>query len=141
LPANIRSRALIRTSTRLGQLVDDSSINACTIFMDEDSSSKEYIGLKVAFEINYSNHVFKFKETKTKGLVEVKAVYCFRIIASTSDCEASSLGGGFRAQHSVSVPLHTSPSYGCPFDSYRASCSFLCSRIITALYFSTHRGP
>ena len=51
---------------RLGQLVDDSSNNAFTISMDEDSTTKDYIGVKVAFEINYSNNVFKFRQSKPK---------------------------------------------------------------------------
>jgi len=53
---------------RLGQLVDDSSNNAFTISMDEDSTTKEYIGVKVAFDINYNNNVFRFEAIKTQNL-------------------------------------------------------------------------
>jgi len=53
---------------RLGQLVENNSNNTFTISMDEDSTTKEYIGVRVAFEFNYNNYAFKFQAGKTKNL-------------------------------------------------------------------------
>ncbi|KAE9371371.1 hypothetical protein N431DRAFT_483923 [Stipitochalara longipes BDJ] len=53
---------------RLGELISDDANNAFTISMDEDSTSREYIGVKVTFDINFNNHAFKFEAIKTKNL-------------------------------------------------------------------------
>jgi hypothetical protein len=53
---------------RLGELTDDGLNYSFTISMDEESSSKHFIGVKVAFDFDFSHRVFKFDASKTENL-------------------------------------------------------------------------
>ena len=53
---------------RLGAVTDDASNYSFTISMDEESSTKHFIGVKVDFDFVFSYHVFKFEAIKTENL-------------------------------------------------------------------------
>lgn len=57
---------------RLGELVDGGLNNYFEISMNESSTSKGIIGVKIAFHLVYNHHTFMFQESKTKNL-EVEA--------------------------------------------------------------------
>jgi hypothetical protein len=52
---------------RLGALTDDGLNCSFTISMDEGSSSKHFVGIKVAFDCDFSHRVFKFEAIKTES--------------------------------------------------------------------------
>jgi hypothetical protein len=66
---------------RLGELVDDGLNNSFKVSTDEGSSRKEYIGVEVAFDIDYNNRVFNFKATKT-GNLETEAAIPPQVLVS-----------------------------------------------------------
>ncbi|PMD18982.1 hypothetical protein NA56DRAFT_706023 [Hyaloscypha hepaticicola] len=53
---------------RMGALIDDRLNDSFTISMDEESTSKDFIGVKVAFDIIFSGRDFKFEAIKTENL-------------------------------------------------------------------------
>jgi hypothetical protein len=66
---------------RLGELVDDGLNNSFKVSMDEGSSRKDYIGVEVAFDIDYNNRVFNFKAMKT-GNLETEIAVPLQVLVS-----------------------------------------------------------